>query len=145
MSPDRLLRDAEDVVGIVRLGDTGELTRGEMWDLLRKGERVAAHCLAEANAPTPVNMVLPCPRCGELHIDAPEVTNDPGRMSADALDAGAVEEEVWSNPPHRSHLCHTCGLVWRPADVPTNGVDHVRTSGKNDSPRHQWELRYGVE
>jgi hypothetical protein len=41
---------------------------------------------------------------------------------------------VWDNPPHRSHLCHGCGHVWRPADVPTNGVATITTKGKADSP-----------
>lgn len=35
---------------------------------------------------------------------------------------------------HRSHLCHGCGHIWRPADVPTNGVAAVKTKGKADSP-----------
>lgn len=67
----------------------------------------------EAASMTPIDMVLYCPACGVQHIDAPE----PG----------------WSNPPHRSHRCHGCGHIWRPADVPTNGVAAVKTKGKNDS------------
>ena len=35
---------------------------------------------------------------------------------------------------HRSHLCHGCGHIWRPADVPTEGVAHIETVGLNDSP-----------
>lgn len=63
---------------------------------------------------TPIDMVLYCPACGTQHIDAPD--------------------DVWTNPPHRSHLCHNpkCGTVWRPADVPTNGVAHIFTKGKDD-------------
>jgi len=72
---------------------------------------------AEAGEETPIDMVLFCPRCGEQHIDAPdERTPD------------------WTNPPHKSHLCHACGCIWRPADVPTNGVAAIRTKGKNDTP-----------
>lgn len=63
--------------------------------------------------PLPINMVLHCPRCHLQHIDAPEGS--------------------WTNPPHRSHLCHGCGFIWRPADVPTNGVQAVRTRGKKDT------------
>lgn len=41
-------------------------------------------------------------------------------------------------PIHRSHLCRPedggCGHIWRPADVPTNGVKAVKTVGKADSP-----------
>jgi rubredoxin len=62
----------------------------------------------------PIDMVLHCPNCGAQHIDA--------------------ATEAWRNPPHRSHLCHACGHIWRPADVPTNGVAAVKTRGKNDSP-----------
>ena len=69
----------------------------------------------------PIDMVLHCPACGNQHIDAPET--EPGLPSIC----------VWENPPHRSHLCHFCGHVWRPADVPTNGVAAVKTHGKNDS------------
>ncbi len=64
----------------------------------------------------PIDMVLLCPRCGDQHIDAPE----PG--------------SGWDNPPHRSHLCHSCNYVWRPADVPTNGVEALKTAGSNDCP-----------
>ena len=57
----------------------------------------------------PLDMVLHCPACGHQHVDA-------------------------LSPPHRSHLCAACGHIWRPADVPTNGVASVKTQGQNDSP-----------
>lgn len=64
-------------------------------------------------------MVLHCPKCGLQHIDAPD-----------------DRTPDWKNEPHRSHLCHNpaCGYIWRPADVPTNGVQAVKTKGKADSP-----------
>lgn len=65
----------------------------------------------------PIDMVLHCPSCGMQHIDAEEHDHPEG----------------WDDPPHRSHLCHGCGHIWRPADVPTNGVAAVKTKGKNDS------------
>jgi hypothetical protein len=71
----------------------------------------------------PIDMVLHCPACGLQHIDEP---------SPYAEAEGFIGE--WTNPPHRSHLCHGCGHIWRPADVPTNGVQAVDTKGKNDSP-----------
>lgn len=71
--------------------------------------------------PAPIDMVLHCPACGLQHIDAP----DAWRPGSDPL---------WDNPPHRSHLCHGCGHIWRPADVPTNGMEAVKTRGKADSP-----------
>lgn len=70
----------------------------------------------------PIDMVLFCPQCGTQHIDAPSPPPH------------ACEDDIWTNPPHRSHLCHHCGHIWRPADVPTNGVAAVATKGQNDSP-----------
>jgi hypothetical protein len=75
----------------------------------------------------PIDMVLYCPRCGVQHIDAPETYESYSR-NPDPTYVG------WTNPPHRSHLCHGCDHIWRPADVPTNGVEAVKTKGKNDSP-----------
>lgn len=77
-------------------------------------DQASAPAAPEAGEQTPVDMVLHCPDCGLQHIDAPT--------------------DEWSNPPHRSHLCHGCGHTWRPADVPTNGVAAVKTTGKADSP-----------
>ena len=63
-----------------------------------------------------IPMVLFCPKCGLQHIDAPdERTPD------------------WTNPPHKSHLCHGCGTIWRPADVPTEGVVCIETRGSKDT------------
>lgn len=76
---------------------------------------------------TPIDMVLHCPKCGEQHIDEPE------QPPAADLCAGNPED-VWTNPPHRSHLCKHCGFIWRPADVATNGVAAVKTRGKDDDP-----------
>lgn len=71
----------------------------------------------------PINMVLPCPNCGTMHVDKPE------------------PQTGWTNPPHRSHLCHYCGTVWRPADVPTNGVAKTQTRGEKDTwPRDEHDL-----
>lgn len=64
----------------------------------------------------PIPMLLYCPKCGEQHIDEPD-ERTPG----------------WTNPPHRSHLCHACGCIWRPADVATVGVRHITTLGKADT------------
>lgn len=70
--------------------------------------------LAGIAASAPVDMVLHCPACHLQHIDR------------------AVKG--WDNPPHRSHLCERCGVVWRPADVYTNGVRAVKTRGAADTP-----------
>jgi predicted RNA-binding Zn-ribbon protein involved in translation (DUF1610 family) len=75
-------------------------------------------------------MVLHCPACGQQHIDAPDP--EPPMIYAMGLCASG-SRPFWGNPPHRSHLCHGCGHIWRPADVPTTGVQAVKTRGKNDS------------
>lgn len=82
---------------------------------------------------TPIDMVLHCPACGLQHIDSPDA--DDGQTVRD------LGVERWTNPPHRSHLCHGCGHVWRPADVPTNGVAAVKTKGKIDSKIEKDSLR----
>lgn len=80
-----------------------------------------------AVTPEPIDMVLHCPDCGQQHIDSSEQSVE--------HDFGAVEFPAWDNPPHRSHLCHYCGCIWRPADVPTNGVKTIKTKGNADT----WE------
>lgn len=79
----------------------------------------------------PIDMILHCPVCHEQHIDEPE-EGDP-----DFTEDGRafVARKGWDNPPHRSHLCHGCGSIWRPADVPTNGVREIKTKGKADALR----------
>lgn len=76
-----------------------------------------------------IDMILHCPACGMKHIDGPE----PGKLISGGPNAGRVRSG-WNNRPHRSHLCHGCGHIWRPADVPTNGVAAIKTKGNDDSP-----------
>lgn len=64
----------------------------------------------------PVQMILHCPACALQHIDGPD-ERTPG----------------WVNRPHKSHLCHGCGHIWRPADVATEGVVAIQTRGSADS------------
>lgn len=71
----------------------------------------------ERELASPIPMILFCPACGLQHIDAPDERT---------LD--------WTNPPHKSHLCHGCKHIWRPCDRPTNGVAEITTQGKADSP-----------
>jgi hypothetical protein len=75
---------------------------------------VVLDLLDELEAPIP--MILHCPACLTQHVDAPD-ERSPG----------------WTNPPHKSHLCHGCGHVWRPCDRPTEGVKALATAGKEDS------------
>ena len=82
----------------------------------------------------PIDMVLHCPACWHQHIDAPEGPSQRVGDSPEVATGMAILDGAWTNPPHRSHLCDRCGHIWRPADVPTNGVAAVKTKGKNDSP-----------
>ncbi|MCA8242884.1 hypothetical protein [Burkholderia sp. AU32262] len=98
--------------------------------------------------PEPIDMLLFCPKCGVQHVDAPEPFTPAGRCECAGPDEcetcesnRAAFEESWQNPPHRSHLCHACGTIWRPADVPTNGVAAIQTRGKADTWNGQREPR----
>lgn len=82
---------------------------------------------APAAEPVPIDMLLYCPSCGKQHIDEPDHPYYVGKTTAEGF------TPRWDNPPHRSHLCHGCGCIWRPADVPTNGVADIKTEGKADT------------
>ncbi|ALN79465.1 hypothetical protein [Lysobacter antibioticus] len=102
-------------------GDDDAFNAG--WNKCREAMLAAAPAEPVAE---PIPMILLCPICGKQHIDAPETRDIP---SGD----GFAEVADWTNPPHRSHLCHACGCIWRPADVPTVGVERVETRGKADT------------
>jgi len=57
-----------------------------------------------ATVVVPIDMLLFCPRCQMQHIDAPQ------------------PEQGWTNPPHATHTCQGCGLIWRPSNALTNGA-----------------------
>lgn len=59
----------------------------------------------------PVPMVLHCPECRARHID----------------------EGEFATKLHHTHSCQSCGLTWRPAIVPTVGVQFL-PGFKNESP-----------
>lgn len=71
--------------------------------------------LASVQAHLVVDMLIFCPRCNVQHVDRPQ------------------PEKNWDNPPHKSHLCHACGCIWRPSDMCTNGVESIHTKGKDDN------------
>lgn len=81
----------------------------------------------------PIDMILFCPMCGVQHVDAPEhhdvVVGEEDRIAVDTMTG-------LDNPPHKSHLCHECGCIWRPADVCTNGVASILTRGERDNFKH---------
>ncbi len=78
----------------------------------------------------PIPMILHCPVCNLQHIDAPEHVLV---WTGGSAPEPSHDEVVWENPPHRSHLCHACGCIWRPADVATEGVASIETRGKADT------------
>lgn len=51
----------------------------------------------------PVALLLSCPICHVRHVDAGE----------------------FAIKPHHTHACQACGFVWRPAIVPTVGVQFL--------------------
>jgi hypothetical protein len=79
----------------------------------------------------PVDLLLFCPKCQKQHVDEakPDVCETCGQSESQCpCDAFTA----WLNPPHKSHRCTSCNYVWRPADVPTNGVKEIQTKGKAD-------------
>jgi hypothetical protein len=94
-----------------------------LWDLHE------SRAATGAESAKPVDMVLYCPNCGTQHVDAPEEHEVDRGLSTDLV-------VTWTNPPHRSHLCHACETIWRPADVSTNGVERIKTAGKDDTWRN---------
>lgn len=79
------------------------ITFGTMSDRIARNADAFRRGYAQARediAKEPVPMRITCERCGELHID----------------------EGEFATRPHHTHACQKCGLVWRPAIVPTVGV-----------------------
>jgi predicted RNA-binding Zn-ribbon protein involved in translation (DUF1610 family) len=54
-------------------------------------------------AAVPIPMLLWCPACGARHIDRGE----------------------FADKEHHTHACQSCGMVWRPANCTTVGVDFL--------------------
>lgn len=75
----------------------------------RVEERRSGQDRRKASA-TPLPMLLFCPRCQKQHIDAPEPATG------------------WTNPPHATHTCQHCGLLWRPSNHNTEGVEFVKAA-----------------
>jgi hypothetical protein len=61
--------------------------------------------MSEEPGVTPIPMILHCPMCHFKHVD----------------------EGEFATKPHHTHACQgpKCGLVWRPAIVPTVGVEYL--------------------
>jgi rubrerythrin len=93
---------------------------------------------AQLEKAKPVDLLLYCPKCGEQHIDEarPDVCETCG-FDIPGCKCGTFT--AWLNPPHKSHRCEECNHVWRPADVPTNGVRELKTKGSRDGdPQPRW-------
>jgi hypothetical protein len=82
--------------------------------------------ISDQAAGEPIPMLLFCPKCHSQHIDSPKWERDPHDVEQGLIC-------TWNNPPHKSHLCHACGNIWRPADVETTGVASIKTKGKADT------------
>lgn len=63
------------------------------------------------SVPLAVPMLLWCPACAARHVD----------------------RGVFATKPHHTHACQGCGFVWRPAIVPTVGVQFL-PGFKDDGP-----------
>jgi hypothetical protein len=97
----------------------------------------------EARLASPIDILLFCPNCAERHVDEakPDICETCGHGEAEC---SCAEYTAWLNPPHKSHRCEECNHVWRPADVPTNGVRAIQTKGLRDgNPKPRYFL--GVE
>lgn len=89
----------------------------------------------------PVDILLFCPHCGAQHIDEakPGICETCGQAEPACT---CVAFTAWLNPPHKSHRCHSCNHVWRPADVPTNGVAAIQSKGERDGDPKPWHRKF---
>jgi rubredoxin len=62
--------------------------------------------------PEPIPMLLWCPACRHRHLD----------------------EGEFATKAHHTHACQHCGMVWRPALVPTVGVEFLPGFRNDDDP-----------
>lgn len=88
------------------------------------------------NTRAPIDMIIRCPSCGFHHVDAPtpdQCKNCGGLQHLHNIEfepefIGACDNfEPWLNEPHKKHRCGRCNLVFKPANVPTNGVIELFT------------------
>ena len=92
-----LLAAAEDRRKEIQVANRrSDLAERELAEARTFEQKLSAR-LADLTAPVP--MLLWCPACGERHVDGEQFPKI-----------------------HHTHACQFCGLVWRPAIVPTVGV-----------------------
>lgn len=85
---------------------------GERISVCEGCQELEQQVFEEPPPPEPVPMILYCPKCHFKHVDV-----------------GEFAQKV-----HHTHACQgpKCGLVWRPAIVPTVGVEYL-PGYKNES------------
>lgn len=127
MDPDKVTLDELDALREHLRPLSGEEVEAISKTLRRSAKFIDSASPAPAAEPVPIDMLLYCPSCGMQHIDEPDHPYYAGKTTAEGF------TPRWDNPPHRSHLCHDCGCIWRPADVATNGVAELKTKGKADT------------
>lgn len=78
-------------------------------EMLQDQVKILQESVARLRAPVP--MILTCPLCCARHID----------------------EGEFATKEHHTHSCQSCGFTWRPAVVPTVGVQFL-PGFKNPEP-----------
>lgn len=124
MAATQVLEEAVDLFEVV---DTmRELLGAERFDaakVQKANERGRFHRFVVMKLDEPIPMVLYCPKCGTLHID----------------------QGIWATTRiHRSHLCASCGHIWRPHDKATVGVAIPSSGGVAQKPSSNVEASAGV-
>lgn len=104
----RLVRDLSEKLAIDKdrhgfLNPTGVADLQQALAAISKHPETQGHKVMPEQAQAPIPMLLWCPECGTRHIDT-----------------GEFEDKV-----HHTHACQSCGMVWRPAIVPTRGVEFL--------------------
>lgn len=99
---------ADDMTGCPEFGSSYELSMikpqyAALSQEVEQLRRQADTASRAAGFTVPVPMYLTCPKCGARHVDAGE----------------------FATKPHHTHSCQECGLTWRPAVVPTVGVQFL--------------------
>ncbi len=103
------------------------------------GEDIAVICDEQGIS---FDMVLPCPKCGEIHVDAPDPENckncglDKSEHNRAGIESVSCPSfSPWVNAPHKKHRCANCNEVWKPYPFNTNGIakphDPIIIPGEN--------------
>lgn len=132
-------RDAE------RQQKTEESERSELARLKAKYEPPATTAESADGERAPEDAILFCPKCKTQHIDKAEPDKcqecggdefshfdiDENGKQRDGTSCGhtttcdCTRFVAWLNPPHKKHRCHNCNHVWKPLNIPTNGVKEL--------------------